>query len=108
MSPVGLPSPQAPESTPLAVSYATARVPVSPGNEYLVHRHGFLCATPQVTLGVGKRRQGQFRGGHRFVQIELSLTPFFYQVQGKVLVVTVIAMGKREKGLIHRAAKKRL
>ena len=28
-------------------------VPVSPSNEYLVHRHGFLCATPQVTLGVG-------------------------------------------------------
>jgi uncharacterized protein (TIGR00266 family) len=30
-------------------------VPVSlrPGNEYLVHRHGFLCATPQVTIGMG-------------------------------------------------------
>jgi uncharacterized protein (TIGR00266 family) len=28
-------------------------VQVSPGNEYLVHRHGFLCATPQVTIGVG-------------------------------------------------------
>lgn len=28
-------------------------VPVSPGNEYMVHRHGFLCATPQVTIGVG-------------------------------------------------------
>lgn len=23
------------------------------GPEYLVHRHGFLCATPQVTIGVG-------------------------------------------------------
>jgi uncharacterized protein (TIGR00266 family) len=28
-------------------------VSVSPGNEYLVHRHGFLCATPDVTIGVG-------------------------------------------------------
>ena len=28
-------------------------VPVGNGNEYLVHRHGFLCATPQVQLGVG-------------------------------------------------------
>jgi uncharacterized protein (TIGR00266 family) len=30
-------------------------VPVQVGNgyEYLVHRHGFLCATPQVTLTVG-------------------------------------------------------
>ena len=28
-------------------------VSVSPSSEYLVHRHGFLCATPQVTIGVG-------------------------------------------------------
>ncbi|PXV54074.1 TIGR00266 family protein [Dyella jiangningensis] len=28
-------------------------VPVSPGNEYMVHRHGFICATNQVTIGVG-------------------------------------------------------
>jgi uncharacterized protein (AIM24 family) len=30
-------------------------VPVELGNgpEYMVHRHGFLCATPQVTIGVG-------------------------------------------------------
>src|SRR5580658_3919095 len=28
-------------------------VPVGSGNEYLVHRHGFLCATPQVQIGVG-------------------------------------------------------
>jgi uncharacterized protein (TIGR00266 family) len=28
-------------------------VTVGNGNEYLVHRHGFLCATPQVQIGVG-------------------------------------------------------
>jgi uncharacterized protein (TIGR00266 family) len=28
-------------------------VQVSPGAEYMVHRHGFLCATPQVTLSIG-------------------------------------------------------
>src|SRR5580698_5164305 len=28
-------------------------VSVSPSSEYMVHRHGFLCATPQVTIGVG-------------------------------------------------------
>jgi uncharacterized protein (TIGR00266 family) len=28
-------------------------VPVTPSSEYFVHRHGFLCATPQVTIGVG-------------------------------------------------------
>ena len=41
------------------VSFAT-RVPghivpvqVGQGPEYMVHRHGFLCATPQVTISVG-------------------------------------------------------
>ena len=44
---------------PGAVSFAT-KVPghivpieLGQGPEYMVHRHGFLCATPQVTIGVG-------------------------------------------------------
>jgi uncharacterized protein (TIGR00266 family) len=28
-------------------------VAVSPAHEYMIHRHGFLCATPQVQIGVG-------------------------------------------------------
>jgi uncharacterized protein (TIGR00266 family) len=28
-------------------------VEVGPGNEYLIHRHGFLCATSQIEIGVG-------------------------------------------------------
>ncbi len=28
-------------------------VEVGPGNEYMIHRHGFLCATPQVRISVG-------------------------------------------------------
>jgi uncharacterized protein (TIGR00266 family) len=28
-------------------------VDLGPGAEYMVHRHGFLCATPQVSIGVG-------------------------------------------------------
>ena len=45
--------------SPGVVSFATKVpghiVPVSVGNgmEYMVHRHGFLCATPQVNLSVG-------------------------------------------------------
>src|SRR5882724_5843359 len=45
--------------TPGEVAFAT-RVPghivpvdVSANQEYLVHRHGFLCATANVNLGVG-------------------------------------------------------
>jgi uncharacterized protein (TIGR00266 family) len=44
---------------PGEVSFAT-KVPghivpiqVGPGMEYLVHRHGFLCATPQISISVG-------------------------------------------------------
>jgi uncharacterized protein (TIGR00266 family) len=28
-------------------------VEVGPGHEYMVHRQGFLCATPQIQIGVG-------------------------------------------------------
>lgn len=28
-------------------------VEVQPGQEFMVHRHGFLCATPQVSISVG-------------------------------------------------------
>ena len=28
-------------------------VEVAPGHEYMIHRHGFLCATPQVQISVG-------------------------------------------------------
>ncbi len=28
-------------------------IQLGPGAEYFVHRHGFLCATPQVTIGIG-------------------------------------------------------
>ena len=41
------------------VSFATkvpghiVPVELGTGVEYMVHRHGFLCATPQVTIGVG-------------------------------------------------------
>ena len=28
-------------------------VEVGPGREYYLHRHGFLCATPQINIGVG-------------------------------------------------------
>jgi uncharacterized protein (TIGR00266 family) len=46
-------------------------VPVELGNgpEYMVHRHGFLCATPQVTISVGFQQSlgaGIF-GGDGFV-----------------------------------------
>jgi uncharacterized protein (TIGR00266 family) len=75
---------------PGEVSFA-AKVPghiipvqVGPGQEYLVHRHGFMCATPQVTISVGFQQSlgaGIFGGsgfllqrigGHGMAWLELS------------------------------------
>jgi len=75
---------------PGEVSFATkvpghiVPVQVAPGQEYLVHRHGFLCATPQVTISVGFQQSlgaGIFGGsgfllqrvgGHGMAWLELS------------------------------------
>lgn len=65
---------------PGEVSFATKMpghiVPVQLGQgpEYMVHRHGFLCATPQVTIGVGFQQSlgaGIF-GGDGFLLQKLS------------------------------------
>ena len=50
------------------------QVDVSPGNEYLIHRHGFLCATEGVQLGIGFQQglgAGIF-GGNGFILQKLS------------------------------------
>ena len=47
---------------------------IGAGHEYMVHRHGFLCATPQVQIGVGFQQSlgaGIF-GGSGFVLQRLS------------------------------------
>jgi len=44
-------------------------VELAPGTDYMVHRHGFLCATPQVSIGIGFQQSlgaGIF-GGDGFV-----------------------------------------
>ena len=49
-------------------------VEVSPGHEYMIHRHGFLCGTPQVQLSLGFQRSlgaGIF-GGDGFLLQKLS------------------------------------
>jgi uncharacterized protein (TIGR00266 family) len=49
-------------------------VEVSPGNEYMIHRNGFLCATPQIQISVGFQQSlgaGIF-GGSGFLLQRLS------------------------------------
>lgn len=49
-------------------------VEVAPGHEYMIHRHGFLCATPQIQISVGFQQSlgaGVF-GGDGFLLQHLS------------------------------------
>src|SRR5260370_4667072 len=49
-------------------------VEVSPGREFMIHRHGFLCATPQIQISVGFQQSlgaGIF-GGSGFLLQRLS------------------------------------
>jgi uncharacterized protein (AIM24 family) len=49
-------------------------VEVSPANEYLIHRHGFLCGTPNIQLSLGFQQSlgaGIF-GGDGFLLQKLS------------------------------------
>jgi uncharacterized protein (TIGR00266 family) len=49
-------------------------VEVAPGNEFMVHRHGFMAATPGVELGLGFQQsfRGGIFGGMGFVLQKLS------------------------------------
>jgi uncharacterized protein (AIM24 family) len=65
---------------PGEVSFATkvpghiVPVQVTPGQEFMIHRHGFLCATDGVTIGVGFQQSlgaGIF-GGNGFLLQKLA------------------------------------
>jgi uncharacterized protein (TIGR00266 family) len=64
-------------------------VDVSPGHEYLIHRHGFLCATSQIQLGVGFQQSlgaGIF-GGDGFLLQKVSGTGMFWlELSGELVV----------------------
>ncbi len=63
-------------------------VPVGNGYEYFVHRHGFLCATPEVQIGVGFQQSlgaGIFGGdGFRLQHINGSGTAWI-ELSGEVI-----------------------
>ena len=64
-------------------------VPVSPSNEYFVHRHGFLCATPQVQLGVGFQQSlgaGVFGGDGFLLQKVTGVGACWIELSGELIV----------------------
>ncbi len=85
---------------PGEVAFA-ARVPghivpveVSPRHEFFVHRHGFLCATPAVNLGVGFQQSlgaGIFGGDGFLLQKITGNGMAWLELSGEVIVKDLAA-----------------
>src|SRR6266849_10052487 len=77
------------------IAFAT-RVPghilppeIGPGNELMIHRHGFLCATPQVQLGVGFQQSlgaGVFGGDGFLLQKVSGQGTAWLELSGEVIL----------------------
>lgn len=83
---------------PGEVSFATkvpghiVPVQVGPGQEYLVHRHGFLCATPQVAISVGFQQSlgaGIFGGDGFLLQKISGMGTAWLELSGELIQKTL-------------------
>jgi uncharacterized protein (TIGR00266 family) len=80
---------------PGEVAFAT-RVPghivpveVGPGNEFMIHRHGFLCATDQIQISVGFQQSlgaGIFGGDGFLLQKVAGVGTAWLELSGEVIV----------------------
>ena len=64
-------------------------VEVHQGEQYMVHRHGFLCATPRVELGVGFQQSlgaGIFGGDGFLLQKVSGVGTAWLELSGEVIV----------------------
>jgi uncharacterized protein (TIGR00266 family) len=62
---------------------------IQPGHEIMVHRHGFLCATPQIQLGVGFQQSlgaGIFGGDGFLLQKVTGLGTAWLELGGEIVV----------------------
>jgi uncharacterized protein (TIGR00266 family) len=92
---------------PGEVSFATkvpghiVPVELGQGTEYMVHRHGFLCATPQVSISVGFQQSlgaGVFGGSGFMLQKVGGVGTAWLELSGE-LIVKNLAPG--ETLLVH-------
>ena len=64
-------------------------VEVAPGHEFMIHRHGFLCATPQIQLGVGFQQSlgaGVFGGDGFLLQKVTGQGIAWLELSGEVIL----------------------
>jgi uncharacterized protein (TIGR00266 family) len=81
--------------TPGQVAFATklpghiVPIELGQGPDYMVHRHGFLCATPQVTIGVGFQQSlgaGVFGGDGFLLQRVSGQGTAWLELSGELIV----------------------
>jgi len=64
-------------------------VEVGPGHEYMIHRHGFLCATSQIQIGVGFQQSlgaGIFGGDGFLLQRLTGQGTAWLELSGELVV----------------------
>jgi uncharacterized protein (TIGR00266 family) len=64
-------------------------VEVGPGQEYMVHRHGFLCSTAQIQIGVGFQQSlgaGIFGGDGFLLQKISGVGTAWLELSGELIV----------------------
>jgi len=64
-------------------------VEVAPGREYMIHRHGFLCATPQIQISVGFQQSlgaGIFGGSGFLLQRLTGQGTAWLELSGELVV----------------------
>lgn len=64
-------------------------VEISPGHEYMIHRHGFLCATQNIQLGVGFQQSlgaGIFGGSGFILQKVSGQGTAWLELSGEVVI----------------------
>jgi uncharacterized protein (TIGR00266 family) len=64
-------------------------VEVGAGNEYMIHRHGFLCATPQIQISVGFQQSlgaGIFGGDGFLLQRVSGTGTAWIELSGELIV----------------------
>ncbi len=64
-------------------------VQVAPGSEYMIHRHGFLCATDQIQIGVGFQQSlgaGIFGGDGFLLQKVTGQGTAWIELSGELVV----------------------
>lgn len=69
-------------------------VDITPSTAYLVHRHGFVCATPGIQISVGFQRSlgaGIFGGDGFFLQKLAGQCQAFIELAGEVVIYDLVA-----------------